>query len=244
MELTMELPKIDVPIYELKLPSNGKEIKVRPFLVKEEKLLLIAAQSEDPATIINTTLQIINNCLIDSDVNVGALPFFDIDYLFIALRAKSLGESVRVSFKCNNETPEGPCGNIFPVDIDISNTEIYNLDKPKTIQISNDMSLRMKFPTYALMRMLDEKENALERKTKIMAECIDAIVTSEKVMTSKDFSKNQILKFIDELTEEQIRKIETFTGVMPSFAIKARQKCKKCGFEHNIVYKDFVSFFT
>lgn len=240
----MELPKIDLPLYELKIPSNGQEIKVRPFLVKEEKLLLLAAESKDPVTIVNTTLQVISNCIVEDKININALPFFDIDYLFIALRAKSLGESVRVNFKCNNETAEGICGNVFPVNIDIANVEIFDLDKPKSIQLSNNMSLRMKFPTYSLMRMIDEKENALERKTKIMAACIDAIVTGKDMMSSKDFSKEQMIEFIDGLTEEQMNKIETFTGKMPSFAVSANKTCNKCGFEHNIVYRDFVSFFT
>jgi hypothetical protein len=240
----MELPKIDVPIYDLTLPSNGKEIKIRPFLVKEEKLLLMAAESKDPVTIINTTLQVISNCILEGDVKINALPFFDIDYLFIALRAKSLGETIQVNFKCNNMVEGQPCGSIFPVDINISNFEIYNMDKPKVVQLSNTMSLRMKFPPYSLMRMLDEKDNELEKKTKIMAACIDAIVNKNNIMSAKDYSREQMVEFIDGLTEEQVRKIESFTGKMPSFAIRAKKTCSKCGHEHNIVYDDFTSFFT
>lgn len=241
--MTMELPKIDVPLYDLTLPSSGKEIKVRPFLVKEEKLLLIAAESKDPESIIRTTLQVVSNCIVEGDVNVNALPFFDIDYLFIALRAKSLGESVQVNFKCNNTVEDTVCGNVFPVNIDIANVEIYDLEKPKTVQLTNTTSLRMKFPTYSLMRMLDEKDNALEKKTKIMAACIDAIVEKNNIMSSKDFSREQLSSFIDGLTEEQLKKIQVFTDKMPSFAIKANQKCKKCGFDHSITYKDFTTFF-
>ena len=239
----MELPKIDVPIYDLKLPSNGKEIKVRPFLVKEEKLLLIAAESKDPMSIINTTLQVVSNCIVEGDVKINTLPFFDIDYLFIALRAKSLGESIQVNFKCNNLVEGEPCGSVFPVDINISNFEIYNVDKPKVVQLSNAMSLRMKFPNYSLMRMLDEKDNALEKKSKIMAACIDTIVNKNDIMSAKDFSREQMIEFIDGLTEEQVKKIEVFTGQMPSFAIKANKTCSKCGFEHNITYSDFTIFF-
>lgn len=239
----MELPKIDVPVYDLKLPSNGKEVKVRPFLVKEEKLLLMAAESKDPVTIINTTMQVISNCIVEGDFNIHALPFFDIDYLFIALRAKSLGESIQVKFKCNNTYEGDVCGNLFPVDINISNFEVYNLEKPKTIQLDNATSLRMKFPPYSLMRMIDENDNPLEKKVKIMAACIDAIVNKTQIMSAKDYSREQMISFIDDLTEEQIKKIETFTGKMPSFVIKANKVCNKCGYEHNIVYDDFTSFF-
>jgi hypothetical protein len=241
--MNMELPKIDVPIYELTLPSDGKEIKVRPFLVKEEKLLLIASESKEPESIIRTTLQVISNCIVDSDVNVNSLPFFDIDYLFIALRAKSLGESIQLNFKCNNVVNSELCGNVFPVNIDISNVEVFDLEKPKVVQLTNTTSLRMKFPTYSLMRMLDEKDNVLEKKTKIMTACIDAIVEKTNVMSAKDFSREQLSSFIDGLTEEQLKKIQVFTDKMPSFAIKANQKCKKCGFDHSISYTDFITFF-
>ena len=115
----MALPKIDLPVYELKLPSNNKQVKIRPFLVREEKLLLMAVESNDESEIINTTKQVINNCLIDSDVNIDALPFFDVDYMFVFLRAKSVGDNVEVQLTCNNETPEGICGNRFPAMVDI-----------------------------------------------------------------------------------------------------------------------------
>ena len=104
------LPKIDVPTYTLKLPSSEQELTVRPFLVKEEKLLLMAVKSDDPQEIIRTTKQVINNCIISPEINVDTLPFFDIDYLFIALRAKSIGETIELNFICQNKVEDTKCG--------------------------------------------------------------------------------------------------------------------------------------
>ena len=104
------LPKIDVPIYNVKLPSTGQELSVRPFLVKEEKMLLMAVKSDDAQEIIRTTKQVINNCIVSPEIDVDTLPFFDIDYLFIALRAKSVGESIDVNFICQSEVDGDKCG--------------------------------------------------------------------------------------------------------------------------------------
>ena len=142
----MTLPKIDLPTYDVKLPSSGQIVKIRPFLVKEEKLLLMAVESDDTNEIINVTKQVINNCIINNDVNVEALPFFDVDYLFIALRAKSVGESIEVKFTCNNMVNDAMCNNVFPANIDIANCEIVKDDTIKNIvDLGKNIKLKMKY---------------------------------------------------------------------------------------------------
>ena len=123
------LPKIDVPLYDIEIPSSKEKIKVRPFNVKEEKLLLMAMESKDVNEIVNTVKQVINNCIINGEVNIDKLPFFDIDFLFIFLRAKSIGESVEVNLTCNNEVDGKECGNRFPGVMNISNCEIVKPEK-------------------------------------------------------------------------------------------------------------------
>jgi hypothetical protein len=133
----MALPELILPIYELTIPSSGKQIKVRPFVVKEEKILLMASESNDDLEIINTTIQTIKNCIVEGDVNVEKLPFFDIDYLFIALRAKSIGETVDMTFICNNQIEdESICGNKFEAPIDIGKVTVIKDDS-----ISNEIKL-------------------------------------------------------------------------------------------------------
>ena len=241
----MTLPKIDVPIYELQLPSNKSSVRVRPFLVKEEKLLLIAVESKDQNSIIQTTKQIISNCLIDDDVNVDKLPFFDVDYLFIALRAKSIGETVTVNFICNMFTGGNKCSAKFPVDIDIGKCEVKQKeDVSSTIKITDKVTIKMKYPGYEVMKRFMENEDAMSKKIKIMAASIDQIIDGSKVLSSKDYSREELEKYIETFTEEQYKKLEYFVDNFPSFVILAEGKCPKCGFEHKLEYTDFTSFFT
>jgi hypothetical protein len=240
----MAIPKIDLPIYELKIPSSGKEIRVRPFVVKEEKLLLMAAESDDADEIIKTTKQIINNCIIDEKIDIDKLPFFDIDYLFIALRAKSIGEKIDMSFVCNNEQDGKVCRNVFDVPIDISNTSIVKPFKgSEKIDIGNNMTVKLKYPTYSIMKVINDNDSIVNKKIKVMANCIDSIVQGDKILTSKDFTKKEAEDFIEGLTQEQFIKLETFVDNFPYFQVELQHTCNKCGFEHDIKYRDFASFF-
>jgi hypothetical protein len=240
----MTLPKIDVPIYDITLPSNGKTIKIRPFVVKEEKLLLMAIESKDVEDIIKTTKQVINNCIVSGDLDLEKMPFFDVDYLFIALRAKSLGETIETSYVCNNMVDGNKCGGVFETVIDISNCVIEKKDDIiMDIIISNKLSIKMKYPSYSIMKMIASNENNFQKKIRIIASCIERITNGDKVYSSKDFSKEELIDFIDGLTREQFVKLEEFVDNLPSFAIESNGICPKCGFKHEIKYKDFTRFF-
>ena len=241
----MALPKIDVPTYQITLPSSGKEITIRPFLVKEEKMLLMAAQSKDENEIINTTKQIINNCIVDGDINVNTAPFFDIDYIFIALRAKSIGESINVDFTCNNVMDDGNgCGNRFSANIDVSKSEIVK-DETITdeITISGSTRMKMKYPTYAIMKTLGVDDLPIEKKIKVMVACVDQIIEKDKIYTNKDFTPAELKTFIEGLTQEQFQKLEKFVDNLPTFVVNAEAKCSRCGFDHKIKYDNFATFF-
>lgn len=240
----MTLPKIDVPTYDVTLPSTGKSIKIRPFLVKEEKLLLMAVESKDNENIIKTTKQIINNCIVFGDVDVDKLPFFDIDYLFIALRAKSIGENIEMSYTCNNVVDGNRCGGVFESTIDISNCVIEKLDSiDLNVKISNKITIKMKYPTYSIMKTIMSNETVLEKKIRVICSCVDRIVNDDKVYTTKDFSKEELKRFIEGLTQEQYKKLEEFVDNLPTFYIASKSKCPKCQYEHNIKYTDFTRFF-
>lgn len=240
----MTLPVIDVPIYEVKLPSSEKEIKIRPFLVKEEKLLLIAAESNDVEEIIKTTKQVINNCLVDKDVDIDKLPFFDVDYLFIALRAKSISESIEVKFTCNAiDNQGGNCRHVFEADIDISKATVYKNDVPNIFDLDKGTKVKMKYPSYSIMKSLNENDNALENKIKVVTACIDQIIQKDKVYSSKDYGKKELQAFVENLTEENYKKLELFVDNFPYFAVNVEKKCPKCGYLHDIRYTDFANFF-
>lgn len=241
------LPKIDLPTYKLRLPSSGKEITVRPFLVKEEKLLLMAVESDDERDIIDTTKQIINNCIVSGDVVVDKLAFFDIDYLFIALRAKSIGENVDIKFTCNAVSPTkgDKCGYVFPAKIDVANCSVIKRDDiSMDIGLSNKLSIRMKYPTYSTMKMIMDNDNIIDKKINIIVGSIDYIVDGESILTSKDYTKEELFDFVENLTQEQYRKLENFVDNFPSFVVKADAVCEACGFHHHLEYKEFASFFV
>ena len=240
----MNLPQIDVPIFELKLPSTGEEIRVRPFLVKEEKMLLIAAESGDTNDIINTTKQVISNCLVDKNINVNTLPFFDIDFLFIALRAKSISDKVAVSFVCKNETEEGICNQAFDTELDLSAVSIKkNVDVKSDIKLDAETLVKMKYPNYGITKTVMGSESILEKKIRIIAACIDRVIKKDKIFSSRDFTPDQIVDFVEGLTEAHYKKLEEFIDNFPYFYIGVNHICEACGFNHRLEYKDFTSFF-
>lgn len=237
------LPIIDVPTYDLKLPSNGKEITIRPFLVKEEKMLLMAVRTDDAQEIIRTTKQVLNNCIISKDVDIETLPFFDIDYLFIALRAKSVGENISVSYVCNAVTDEGKCPGKFKVDLDIANIEVIKEETDMDIMFNSDLIFRMKYPSYGIIKSLMDKETSIETTIKIIAACIERVFSKGQYYTSKDLTPDDMIKLVENLTSEQFSRLEQFTKNFPYFQVVGQGQCTKCGKNHSVRYKDFVNFF-
>ncbi len=238
----MALPKISVPTYELTIPSSKEKIKVRPFSVKEEKMLLMALESENMVDIANTVKQVINNCIISGEVDVDKLPFFDIDYMFIFLRAKSVGESVEVKMTCNNIVEGNKCGEIFDADMDINKCEIlYQEDVKDDIKLDKDKGVKMKYPSYAAMRKLES--NPIDAKTDIIIQSIEYIYDKKGVYPARDHSREELTEFIEGLTEANYKKLEKFVSSFPTFAVLLEKKCPKCGFHHKVRYTDFYDFF-
>lgn len=239
------LSTLDLPTYEIKIPSSGQTIKIRPFVVKEEKLLLMAAESKDVNEIINTTKQIIKNCILSDDIEIDKLPFFDIDYLFIALRAKSVGESIDIKFTCNNILENGNvCENIFPAKIDVANCKIIkDSNISKEIDLGNNIKIKMKYPNYSVMKVITEMKQNIDKQIYIISNSIEYIQDKDKVFTMKDVTPTEIVQFIEGLTREQYSKLEEFINNFPSFVVTTQAVCTKCGFNHQLEYKDFISFF-
>lgn len=239
----MALPKIDLPVYDLTIPSTQQVIKVRPFSVKEEKLLLLAVEENNVDNIISTVKQIINNCIIEGELDINKLPFFDIDYVFVFLRAKSVGDTVEVNLTCNNETENGICGNVFSADMDIRKCEIIKQDDVSNdIKLDKDKGVKMKYPNYSQMKHI-EFGNEVDAKINTIINSIDYIYDKKGVYSSKDHSKEELRDFVEGLTEENFRKLEYFTDNFPTFAVVLEKKCNKCGFEHKVRYTDFYDFF-
>lgn len=240
------LPQLTTPIYTVNLPSSGNEIRVRPFLVKEEKLLLMAAESKDTSEVINTTKQIVSNCLVDGAgvANVDQMPFFDVDYLFLTLRAKSISENIDVNFTCNNTKDGKKCGAVFPVSLDISKSSITRDENLKDeIFLTEKVGVKMKYPKYSAMKKIVSDETALDKRIRVIQACIDYLFDDKQTYPAREMSKEEMDGFIEGLTTAQLDKLGDWVAKLPELAIKVERECPSCGFNHKIVYKDFTSFF-
>jgi hypothetical protein len=237
--MNMTLPTIQYPIINLPVSSKGKTVKARPFTVKEEKLLLIAATGKDQSEIIQTTQQVIRNCLLE-DVDIEALPFFDIDLMFITLRSKSISEKIEMEFRCKNKKDDvNSCGAVFPVGLDLSQTTLAGKTVNPKIELSPNLGLKMKYPTYGEMKRVATLNDEIE----LILACIEYIYTDTAIYTSKDYTKEQYKDFVEKLTTDQYSKITEWTSNFPTFQIRTESVCPSCGFNHQIKYSDFTSFF-
>lgn len=240
----MSLPKIELPIYDLRIPSTQKEIQVRPFKVKEEKLLLMAAEAEDTNEVVNVTKQILNNCILTEGVEVDKLPFFDVDFLFIALRGLSIGDKIELQFTCNAVIDDNNCGYVYEDNLDLSKCRMVKDESiSNNIDLGNALSIKMKYPTYALMKQMEVGEAVIDRKIKVIANCIDMIVKGDEIHTTKDLSKKELMEFVEELSEFQFRKLEMFVDNFPYFVVDIENTCPKCKTLHRKEYRDFSAFF-
>jgi hypothetical protein len=241
----MPLPKIDLPTYDFTIPSSGKVIKVRPFTVKEEKLLLMAIESKVASDIISTVKQVINNCVQDDDLDVDKLPFFDIDYLFIFLRAKSVGEIAAVNLTCNNVLDSGEtCNHNFVTEVDVGNVELIRFEGvTDDIKLGPASGVRMRYPNYGIMRKIEELPD-IDKKTHIIVSSIDYIYDKSGMHSYKDYTTDELKDFVEGLTEENYKKLEAYVDRFPTITGKINADCPKCGFHHDVRYTEFYDFFT
>ena len=203
----------------------------------------MAMESKDIDEIAKSVKQVINNCIVSGSVEVDKLPFFDIDFLFIFLRAKSIGEAVEVNLTCNNVLETGEkCGNIFPAMMDIAKCEIVNDLADKDIKLSENQGVKMRYPNYSAMKRL-ESGNEIDQVTNTIIASIDYIYDEKGMYSYKDYSKDELKEFIEGLTEANYKKLQAFTENFPTFAVKLEATCDKCGFHHNVRYTDFYDFF-
>lgn len=238
----MALPKVELPSYEVTIPSSGQTIRVRPFTVKEEKMLLIAVESGVQAEIITIVRQVINNCMLDGEIDVDKMPFFDVDYLFIFLRGKSVGETVEVKLTCNNLVDTGICGHQFVADMDIANVELIKEDVEDDIKLGPQTGVKMRYPNYTIMRKVEELPE-IDKKTFIIASSIEYVYDKNGMHSHKDYTAEELKEFVEGLTEENYKKLENYVDKFPMVATKIDTTCPKCGFEHKVRYTDFFDFF-
>lgn len=251
----MPLPKISLPIFELTILSRDEPVKFRPFLVKEEKLLLMALQDSDSETILKTIKQVINNCLVD-DIDIDSIPIFDIEYLFLNIRARSVGEKVQSNFVCQNvigsmEDEEGnevpvQCKNLMEVDVNLLEIAPPSVDVNRKIQLTNNVGIQLNFPTIENFRnvegLLFSEDN--DQVYELIKECTEYVYDENDVYYAKETSKEEFVQFLESLTQEQFDKIIDFFSKLPKIKLDIEHKCEKCEFDHKLHLEGLNDFFT
>lgn len=233
------LPKQQITMYELVVPSTGAKLKYRPFTVREQKLLMIAQQSDELKIMVDTLKEIIRACT-NEKVNLDSLAVFDLEYIMATLRTKSAGETVKLEFSCDADSTHP----VTIVDLDLSKIEVTKYPgHDKKIGLYDDVGVVMKYPDIGMLESLHGIEETPEMVFGIIYDCIDYIYDSDEVFHAKDQTQAELVEFIDGLTKEQFSKIENFYATMPKFTHTLQYKCATCGHEHNKVIEGFSNFF-
>ena len=216
----MPLPKIETPKYELTIPSCGKVVKYRPFLVKEEKILLIAMESEDEKQMMNAIEEIISNCLYDPDLNIKELAMFDVEYIFLQLRLKSKGEEVNLSFDCEK------CNTPIPVTLNLMDVDVVKTEgHTNNIKLSNNIGVIMKYPSITLKSKIKADNTEVENIFESLVFCVESIYDEETVYNAKDQTEQEIHDFFESLPEKEFEKIQEFFTTLPVLKHDMKLEC-------------------
>lgn len=239
----MPLPKISTPIYELELPSTGQKIKYRPFLVKEEKLLVIALESEDTKQITTSIKTVIKNCIETKNIKVESLPTFDIEYLFLNIRGKSVGEEIEVNIICPDDGETTVPVKIFIDDIQVEK----NPDHNNKIKLDDSIMMEMKYPSLEqfIKSNFDlSSDNTMDQSFELIASCVNKIYTEDEVWVAADVTKKELMEFLDQMNSNQFKEIEKFFETMPKLSHTIKVKNPNTGIESNVNLEGLSSFFV
>ena len=238
----MPLPKISTPTYELVIPSTGKNIKYRPFLVKEEKVLIVAMESEDTRSIANAVKDVIKNCIITRGVKVEELSTFDIEYLFLNIRGKSVGEEVEVLVTC-------PDDGVTKVPLTIALDEIqvqFDEEHSRDIKLDDALTLRMRYPSMEefIKNNFAVSDISVDDTFEMITSCIEQVYNEEESWSAKDCSKKELKEFVEQLSSKQFKEIENFFGTMPKLSHKISVLNPNTDVESEVVLEGLASFFA
>jgi hypothetical protein len=240
----MALPKIDVVIHEVDLPISKKKIKFRPFLVKEQKILLMASESGDADVIEKSIRQILQNCCLE-EFDVDTLSLLDIEFFFLHLRSASVGELVENKYRCQNEVEGEVCDNLMDAALNLNDLKVTGLEGYKdTIQLTDKVGVKMILPRYTVIQKARDMKDMTEFVFELIADCIEYIYDGNEMFYTKDIDRSEVVEFIENLNQVQFTRIQSFFDTIPKLEKKVDVKCNKCGFEHHIEFEGIESFFA
>jgi hypothetical protein len=236
----MPLPTIVTPSYELNLPSNGKKIKYRPFLVKEEKILILAIESNSMKDISRAIKDVLKNCILTKGVKIDELPTFDIEYLFLNIRSRSIGESIDLVITCPDDGETKVNAQIYIDEIEIKKDKDHNPD----IKLDDTYTMRLKYPS--LDQFIDDNFNFDEDKDNsfdIISSCIDMVFSEEEAWEAKDCTKKELLEFVERLNSIQFKEVEKFFDTMPKLSHEIEVENPNTKVKSKVALEGLASFF-
>tara|TARA_B100000575_G_scaffold1793_1_gene1354 strand:- start:62 stop:778 length:717 start_codon:yes stop_codon:yes gene_type:complete len=237
----MPLPKIATPTYELVLPSSNRKIKYRPFLVKEEKILIIALESQDQKQIANAVKSILASCILTRGTKVDKLSTFDIEYLFLNVRGKSVGEQIEVMVTCPDDGKTQ-----VPMSINIDSIKVQkNSEHNPDIKLDDTYTLKMRYPSLNefIKTNFSAEDIKVDDTFDLIASCVDQVYSEEESWTQADCTKKELTDFIESLNSAQFKEIEKFFDTMPKLTHKVKVKNPNTKVESEIVIEGLQSFF-
>ena len=239
----MPLPQIATPSYTLELPSIKKEIKYRPFLVKEEKILIIAMESEDSKQIADAVKNVISNCILTKGVKVDQLSTFDIEYLFLNIRGKSVGETVDVLITCPDDGKTQ-----VPISINLDDIQVVvNENHSRDIKLDDSLTLRMKYPSmqeFVKTNFGNDFNITVDQTFDLIVSCIEQVYSEEESWTASDCTKKELSEFIEQLSSKQFKQVEKFFETMPKLSHTLKVKNPNTGVESEVLLEGLSSFFA
>jgi hypothetical protein len=239
----MPLPKIATPTYELELPSTGETIQYRPFLVKEEKVLVIALESQDTKQITNSIKTVIKNCILTKGIKVESLPTFDIEYLFLNIRGKSVGEEIDVNIICPDDEETQ-----VSVTINLDDIQVIKSDEhEKRIKLDKSIMMEMRYPSldqFIKNNFEFDDKTSMDQSFELISSCIDKIYTEDEVWVAADCTKKEINEFLESMNSSQFKGIEKFFETMPKLSHTVKVKNPNTKVESEVVLEGLASFFA
>ena len=244
----MALPKMNIITHTLTLPSSGKELTYRPFLVKEEKMLMMAMESGENKDMIRALRDIMVSC-VDGDLDIDKLPMFDVEYIFLQLRSSSVGEMTPITYSLDNDVckknKNENCS--YSVEVNLNDIKVEKQkDHTDLIGLTDDIKLKMKYPKMETSADIAgvEGEALLERTFEMIGDCIEYIMEGEEMHTPTDYTKKEMSEFLNSLSSNQFRTIQAFFDTMPKLRKEVTAKCSKCGKENSRVLEGLADFFV
>jgi len=233
----MALPQLNSARYEITIPSQGRSVSYRPYLVKEEKILMVALESQDQNMIMRAIKDVIEQCVYD-DIDVNKLAVFDIETLFLALRAKSVGENMDLKIKCTE------CESLVDVSVNVDDIEIPQINTDNVVMLTETIGVTLRYPSFEMVSNIGDDVDTVDGAFKMIADCIDTIFEDDAVHNASDVSKKEMNEFLENLNSDQFKKMSAYFEDMPSLKHDLTYTCQSCTKTNNMELKGLQSFFT